>query len=212
MLREACVENFAKIPYVINKGADRIELNNNLALGGTTPSYGVIKKAVSYASNFHIPVIVMIRPRGGNFCYCESEIEIMASDLEIAAKLGAQGVAFGCLTSQNHLDKAKMERLIFLARSLDIDVLMHMAFDAIPLTEQEDELNWLANKGVKRILTHGGELSTPVLNTISHLKEIINWANGKIEILPGGGITAKNSTLIAERLQVDQLHGTKIVE
>ncbi|MCT6903778.1 MAG: hypothetical protein M3Z48_11100, partial [Lactobacillus sp.] len=98
------------------------------------------------------------------------------------------------------------------ARSLNIDVVMHMAYDAIPLTEQEDELNWLANKGVKRILTHGGDLSIPILKTISHLKEIINWANGKIEILPGGGITAKNSTLIAERLQVDQLHGTKIVE
>lgn len=212
MLKEACVENFAKVLYVINKGADRIELNNNLALGGTTPSYGVIKKAVTYASNFQIPVIVMIRPRGGNFCYSESEIEIMASDLEIAAKLGAQGVAFGCLTAQNHLDKAKMERLISLARSLNIDVVMHMAYDAIPLTEQEHELNWLANKGVKRILTHGGELSTPILKTISHLKEIIKWANGKIEILPGGGITAKNSSLIAERLQVDQLHGTKIVE
>ena len=212
MLKEACVENFAKIPYVINKGADRIELNNNLALGGTTPSYGVIEKAVTYASNFQIPVIVMIRPRGGNFCYSESEIEIMASDLEIAAKLGAQGVAFGCLTTQNHLDKAKMERLISLARSLNIDVVMHMAYDAIPLTEQEDELNWLANKGVKRILTHGGDLSITILKTISNLKEIINWANGKIEILPGGGITAKNSSLIAERLHVDQLHGTKIVE
>ncbi|MCT6888445.1 MAG: copper homeostasis protein CutC [Lactobacillus sp.] len=211
MLKEACVENFANIPYVITKGADRIELNNNLALGGTTPSYGVIKKAVAYASNFHIPVVVMIRPRGGNFTYSENEMAIMADDLEIAAKLGAQGVTFGCLTAQNHLDKVKMIPLLSLAKSLNVDVVMHMAFDAIPVSKQEDELNWLANNGVKRILTHGGDLTTPVLKTISHLNEIIKWANDKIEILPGGGINSQNCNIVAEKLHVDQLHGTKIV-
>ena len=211
MLKEACVENFYNIPHVIKAGADRLELNNDLALGGTTPSYGVIKKSVTYAENFKIPVVIMIRPRGGDFVYSENEIGIMADDIEASAKLGAQGVAFGCLTNQKQLNRAQMERLIDLAHSLNLTVVMHMAFDQISEPIQRDELNWLIGQKVERILTHGGDLQFPIEDTITHLKEILNWSNGKIEILPGGGITTKNRDEIAEELHVNQLHGSKIV-
>ena len=211
MLKEACVENFSNIPHVIKAGADRLELNNNLELGGTTPSYGVIKKSVTYAANFRIPVVVMIRPRGGNFVYNENEISIMADDIEASAKLGAQGVAFGCLTSQNQINRIQMMHLITLARSLNLEVVMHMAFDDISNDNQETELNWLADQGVKRILTHGGKLDKPILATIPHLKEIIKWANNRIEILPGGGITTENRDDIAKKLHLNELHGSKIV-
>lgn len=86
-----------------------------------------------------------------------------------------------------------------------------MAFDEIPQRTQKAELSWLAEQGVKRILTHGGELSKPILANISHLKDIISWAKGQIEILPGGGITSTNCDFIAEKLNVQQVHGTKIV-
>lgn len=211
MLKEACVENFYNIPHVIKAGADRLELNNDLALGGTTPSYGVIKRSVTYAENFKIPVVIMIRPRGGDFVYSENEIGIMADDIEASAKLGAQGVAFGCLTNQKQLNRAQMERLIDLAHSLNLAVVMHMAFDQISEPIQRDELNWLIGQKVERILTHGGDLQFPIEDTITHLKEILNWSNGKIEILPGGGITTKNRDEIAEELHVNQLHGSKIV-
>jgi len=206
MLKEACVENFSNIPHVIKAGADRLELNNNLELGGTTPSYGVIKKSVTYAANFRIPVVVMIRPRGGNFVYNENEISIMADDIEASAKLGAQGVAFGCLTSQNQINRIQMMHLITSARSLNLEVVMHMAFDDISNDNQETELNWLADQGVKRILTHGGKLDKPILATIPHLKEIIKWANNRIEILPGGGITTENRDDIAKKLHLNELH------
>ena len=212
MLKEACVENFFNIPHVINAGANRLELNNDLALGGTTPSYGVIKESVIYAANFKIPVVVMIRPRGGNFVYDEKEIDIMADDLVAAAKLGAQGVAFGCLTSQNQINRIQMLHLITLAHSLNVEIVMHMAFDDIPDDKQETELNWLADQGVKRILTHGGKLDKPILATLPHLKEIIKWADDRIEILPGGGITTENRDLVGAELNVNQLHGTKIVK
>ena len=212
MLKEACVENFYNIPHVIKAGADRLELNNDLALGGTTPSYGVIKKSVTYAENFKIPVIIMIRPRGGDFVYNENEIGIMADDIEASAKLGAQGVAFGCLTNNNQINRIQMKHLITLARSLNVEVVMHMAFDDISNDKQKTELNWLADQGVKRILTHGGKLDKPILATILHLKEIIKWANDRIEILPGGGITTENSNLVSAELNVNQLHGTKIVK
>lgn len=211
MLKEACVENFYNIPHVIKAGADRLELNNDLALGGTTPSYGVIKKSVTYAENFKIPVVIMIRPRGGDFVYSENEIGIMADDIEASAKLGAQGVAFGCLTTNNQINRIQMKHLITLARSLNVEVVMHMAFDDISNDKQKTELNWLADQGVKRILTHGGKLDKPILATILHLKEIIKWANDRIEILPGGGITTENREDIAKKLQLNELHGSKIV-
>lgn len=211
MLKEACVENFYNIPHVIKAGADRLELNNDLALGGTTPSYGVIKKSVTYAENFKIPVVIMIRPRGGDFVYSENEIGIMADDIEASAKLGAQGVAFGCLTTNNQINRIQMKHLITLARSLNVEVVMHMAFDDISNDKQKTELNWLADQGVKRILTHGGKLDKPILATILHLKEIIKWANDRIEILPGGGITTENRDDIAQKLQLNELHGSKIV-
>lgn len=211
MLKEACVENFYNIPHVIKAGADRVELNNDLALGGTTPSYGVIKKSVTYAENFKIPVVIMIRPRGGDFVYNENEIGIMADDIEASAKLGAQGVAFGCLTNNNQINRIQMKHLITLARSLNVEVVMHMAFDDISNDKQKTELNWLADQGVKRILTHGGKLDKPILATILHLKEIIKWANDRIEILPGGGITTENREDIAKKLQLNELHGSKIV-
>lgn len=211
MLKEACVENFYNIPHVIKAGADRLELNNDLALGGTTPSYGVIKRSVTYAENFKIPVVIMIRPRGGDFVYSENEIGIMADDIEASAKLGAQGVAFGCLTTNNQINRIQMKHLITLARSLNVEVVMHMAFDDISNDKQKTELNWLADQGVKRILTHGGKLDKPILATILHLKEIIKWANDRIEILPGGGITTENRDDIAKKLQLNELHGSKIV-
>lgn len=211
MLKEACVENFYNIPHVIKAGADRLELNNDLALGGTTPSYGVIKRSVTYAENFKIPVVIMIRPRGGDFVYSENEIGIMADDIEASAKLGAQGVAFGCLTTNNQINRIQMKHLITLARSLNVEVVMHMAFDDISNDKQKTELNWLADQGVKRILTHGGKLDKPILATILHLKEIIKWANDRIEILPGGGITTENREDIAKKLQLNELHGSKIV-
>ena len=211
MLKEVCVENFTNIPHVIENGADRIELNNELSLGGTTPTFGVIKRSIIYADRVKIPVIVMIRPRGGNFIYNKDEIAIMADDMAVAAKLGARGVAFGCLTNQKQLNRAQMERLIDLAHSLNLTVVMHMAFDQISEPIQRDELNWLIGQKVERILTHGGDLQFPIEDTITHLKEILNWSNGKIEILPGGGITTKNRDEIAEELNVNQLHGSKIV-
>ena len=211
MLKEVCVENFTNIPHVIENGADRIELNNELSLGGTTPTFGVIKRSIIYANRVKIPVIVMIRPRGGNFIYNEDEIAIMADDMAVAAKLGARGVAFGCLTNQKQLNRAQMERLIDLAHSLNLAVVMHMAFDQISEPIQRDELNWLIGQKVERILTHGGDLKFPIEDTITHLKEILNWSNGKIEILPGGGITTKNRDEIVEKLHVNQLHGSKIV-
>lgn len=211
MIKEACVENFVSVPKNIAAGAGRIELNNNLQAGGTTPSFGVIKKTVDYAHSFQVPVVVMIRPRGGNFVYDSIELDMMKNDIQIAGLLGADAVTFGCLTKQHLLNKVQMEELVSLATALGLDVVMHMAFDHITESDQKNAVTSLISMGVKRILTHGGNLEEPVEANFDHLKKIIAWANNQIEILPGGGINTSNASLVAGELRVNQLHGTKIV-
>lgn len=105
MLKEACVENFTNVPGVIERGAKRIELCDNLAVGGTTPSIGVIKIAAEYCSDKDVSIIVILRPRGGDFVYSLMEKAIMMRDLEEIIVLQANGIAVGALTAANALDK-----------------------------------------------------------------------------------------------------------
>lgn len=211
MIKEVCVENFTNVPLMIERGANRIELNNDLSVGGTTPSFGVIKKTVEYAHKHDVPVIVMIRPRGGNFVYNEDELEIMINDIQICSLLNVDGVTFGCLTREKHLDKRAMNRLLSVAHAGDLEVVMHMAFDELTNAEQKEAIDWLSKNKVKRILTHGGPLNQPISHTIDHLKELVKQAKNKIEILPGGGITKANVNKIVEQIKIKQVHGTKLL-
>lgn len=211
MIKEVCVENFTNVPLMIERGADRIELNNDLSVGGTTPSFGVIKKTVEYAHKHDVPVIVMIRPRGGNFVYNEDELEIMINDIQICSLLGVDGVTFGCLTREKHLDKRAMNRLLSVAHVGGLEVVMHMAFDELTNAEQKEAIDWLSQNRVKRILTHGGPLNQPISHTLDHLKEVVKQAKNKIEILPGGGITKVNVNKIVEQIKIKQVHGTKLL-
>ncbi|MEN2515044.1 copper homeostasis protein CutC [Lactobacillus johnsonii] len=211
MIKEVCVENFTNVPLMIERGANRIELNNDLTVGGTTPSFGVIKKTVEYAHKHDVPVIVMIRPRGGNFVYSEDELEIMINDIQICSLLGVDGVAFGCLIREKHLDKRAMNRLLSVAHVGDLEVVMHMAFDELTNAEQKEAIDWLSQNRVKRILTHGGPLNQPISHTLDHLKEVVKQAKNKIEILPGGGITKANINKIVEQIKIKQVHGTKLL-
>ncbi|KXN75691.1 copper homeostasis protein CutC [Lactobacillus johnsonii] len=211
MIKEVCVENFTNVPLMIERGADRIELNNDLSVGGTTPSFGVIKKTVEYAHKHDVPVIVMIRPRDGNFVYSEDELEIMINDIQICSLLGVDGVTFGCLTREKHLDKRAMNRLLSVAHAGDLEVVMHMAFDELTNAEQKEAIDWLSQNRVKRILTHGGPLNQPISHTLDHLKEVVKQSKNKIEILPGGGITKVNVNKIVEQIKIKQVHGTKLL-
>jgi len=209
MIKEFCAENYTEIPIAIQKGAKRIELCDNLAVGGTTPSTGVIEEALAYAGEHSVPVMTMIRPRGGNFVYNDIELKIMHIDLIEVKKLGTDGVVFGCLTEDNWLDEEALELLIETAEGLQIT--FHMAFDQLSKEKQLQAIDWLAEKGVTRILTHGGAADTPITANFDHLQELIEYANNRLIILPGGGITTDNAQLVQDTLQVTEVHGTKIV-
>jgi len=208
--KEVAVEDFTKIPTSVLKGANRIELNDNLAVGGTSPSFGVLQEATKYLQEKSIPVVEMIRPRGGNFVYNDIELKIMEADLFQAQKLGVDAVTFGALTEDGKIDTDAMEQLI--AASAGLQVVFHMAFDALAEDQKKPAIDWLVEHDVDRILTHGGPLTTPIDKTLDNIKEYVDYADGRIIIIPGGGVNYQNCDEIAKKLDVKELHGTKIID
>jgi len=209
MIYEFCAENVTLLEKAMEAGARRIELCDNLAVGGTTPSYGVTKAAVELAANYDTTIMTMIRPRGGDFDYNELEIAIMLEDIRLTAQAGSQGVVFGVLTADKKLDKANLEKLI--AASKGMEIVFHMAFDELSDEDQLEAIDWLSKAGVTRILTRAGVSGDSLEKRFAHYHRILEHAKGKIEILPGGGIELDNRQTFIDQLGVTQLHGTKVV-
>ncbi|MBA1351130.1 copper homeostasis protein CutC [Streptococcus oralis] len=209
MIYEFCAENVTLLEKAMQAGARRIELCDNLAVGGTTPSYGVTKAAVELAANYDTTIMTMIRPRGGDFVYTDLEIAIMLEDIRLTAQAGSQGVVFGALTADKKLDKANLEKLI--AASKGMEIVYHMAFDELSDEDQLEAIDWLSQAGVARILTRAGVSGDSLEKRFAHYHRILEHAKGKIEILPGGGIDLDNRQTFIDQLGVTQLHGTKVV-
>ena len=209
MIYEFCAENVTLLEKAMQAGARRIELCDNLAVGGTTPSYGVTKAAVELAANYDTTIMTMIRPRGGDFDYNDLEIDIMLEDIRLTAQAGSQGVVFGALTVDKKLDKANLEKLI--AASKGMEIVFHMAFDELSDEDQLEAIDWLSQAGVTRILTRAGVSGDSLDKRFAHYHRILEHAKGKIEILPGGGIDLDNRQTFIDQLGVTQLHGTKVV-
>ena len=209
MIYEFCAENVTLLEKAMQAGARRIELCDNLAVGGTTPSYGVTKAAVELAANYDTTIMTMIRPRGGDFVYNDLEIAIMLEDIRLTAQSGSQGVVFGALTADKKLDKANLEKLI--AASKGMEIVFHMAFDELSDEDQLAAIDWLSQAGVTRILTRAGVSGDSLEKRFAHYHRILEHAKGKIEILPGGGIELDNRQTFIDQLGVTQLHGTKVV-
>ena len=209
MIYEFCAENVTLLEKAMQAGARRIELCDNLAVGGTTPSYGVTKAAVELAANYDSTIMTMIRPRGGDFVYHDLEIAIMLEDIRLTAQAGSQGVVFGALTADKKLDKTNLEKLI--AASKGMEIVFHMAFDELSDEDQLEAIDWFSQAGVTRILTRAGVSGDSLEKRFAHYHRILEHAASKIEILPGGGIDLDNRQTFIDQLGVTQLHGTKVV-
>ena len=202
MIKEACVESFEKALEAQNNGANRIELCENLAVGGTTPSYGTVKICLE---KLNIPIFPMIRVRGGNFIYSKDEIEIMKEDIKIFKELGVKGVVLGCLTSNNKIDLELTKELVDLAYPME--VTFHKAIDEIqnPL----DYIDNLINIGIKRILTSGGKATA--LEGKDLINEMIKKSNGRLKIVVAGKVTKGNLNGLSNLISADEFHGKLIV-
>lgn len=223
MLFEFCAENLTNIEAALKAGAGRIELCDNLAVGGTTPSLGVIEQAVALVREFEgAEVRAIIRPRGGNFVYSEAEFKAMETDIRMASANGIDGVVLGCLKNRRSggymLDKEGTARLIKVAqaagemRGRELGITFHMAFDSLEAEDQAAAIDTLVEFGVDHILTHGGAAGTPIEDNFEHLRELVAHADNRLTILPGGGISFNNAASVASVLGVNELHGTKIVQ
>ena len=199
---EACVGNYKEGKRAEELGANRIELCDNLAQGGTTPSYGTILQC---KKDINIDINVIIRPRGGNFVYSKEELSIMKNDIKLCKDIGVTGVVFGFLKEDNTLDYETTKEFVELAKPLS--VTFHMAFDEIE--NKFDALDKLIDLGVDRVLTKGG-LDNAFKNKDT-LKELVEHAKDKIIILQGGGVTKDNFLALKDYTNAREFHGTKIV-
>ena len=206
---EFCAENLTYIDKAIAAGAGRIELCDNLAVGGTTPSIGVINEAIKLTRAKSVDLCVIIRPRGGDFVYTDLEVEAMLTDIRAAKEIGVTCFVLGALTSDRKLDQRVMQLL--LAACGEAEVVFHMAFDELAHTDQLEAIEWLSDQGVARILTRAGSPGDTLEQRFAHYHRLLDVAKGKIQILPGGGVTLDNRQLFLEQLGVCQLHGTRIV-
>lgn len=164
-------------------GADRLELCDNLVEGGTTPSAGSIQLVMERVA---VPIMVMIRPRGGDFLYSEIEFEVMLRDIAVAKNLGVHGVVFGVLSADGRIDRERTARLVDAARPLA--VTFHRAFDVS--RDPMESLDVLVSLGVDRILTSAQQAT--VVEDLPLLSRLVDVAGGGLTILPGGGIRADN--------------------
>lgn len=194
---EICVDSAAGAHAAERGGAHRVELCDNLLEGGTTPSAGTIKVA---RRGLKIGLQVIIRPRGGDFLYSASEMEVMREDIHIAKDLGADGVVIGCLTAAGDIDRVSTAELLALARPMN--VTFHRAFDMCrdPLKALEE----LIALRVDRILTSGQEATC--LEGLELIAALQKQAAGRIIIMPGGGITPRNVKRIVEGTGVSEVH------
>jgi copper homeostasis protein len=203
MIKEACVETFEEAVLAEKRGANRIELCSDLANDGLTPSFELMKKTIS---NLKIPVMVMIRPRAGNFVYSEKEIGEMKSEIDLAKKAAAAGIVFGLLTSENKIDFKNTQILAEYASPLP--VTFHKAIDELE-NPADGVTELLKIENVKRILTSGG-LPTAFEGQAT-IREMINIAGDKIIILVAGKVLDSNVEEIREITGAKEFHGRRIV-
>ena len=202
MIKEACVESLIDAIEAEKRGADRIELCDNLSQGGTTPSYGTIKLALSILK---IPVFPIIRPRGGDFYYTPAEIEVIKEDIKICKSLGVKGVVLGILTADKKIDFKTLAEFMELAKPME--VTFHKAID-----ELEDPtlvIDELINLGVKRILSSGTKPTA--LEGKDILNKMIEKAGDRLTIVVAGKVTKEILPEVSSLIPAKEYHGKVIV-
>jgi len=196
---ELCAERLDACVAARDGGADRIELCSALSEGGLTPSHGLVRAAVAASG---LPVHVLIRPRGGDFVYSDSEWEVMADDIRHVKSLGAAGVVLGILKPDGQVDLPRTHALVELAQPMR--VTFHRAFDATPSLPQA--LEAVIATGCDRVLTSGGQ--DDVVSGAASLAALVAQANGRIDIAVGGGLRPENAGSLARETGAQHFHGS----
>lgn len=196
---EIAVFSAAAAMDAILAGADRIELCENPLEGGTTPSYGCLFFMSTIKT---VPIFPIIRPRGGDFLYTNSEFEIIKNDILIAKDLGFSGVVIGLLNQDGFIDHQRTAYLVQLAYPME--VTFHRAFDRCK--DPLKALEVIIETGCKRILTSG---QVPQVNhALPLIKTLVDQAAGRIIIMPGSGVRSNNIKTIIQQTEVIEIHSS----
>ena len=199
---EVCANSVQDCLVAQSEGADRIELISASYLGGLTPTITVLDMAIE--NGVKIPIMAMVRPRGGGFCYSEIEKEQMFREARELLKHGAKGIVFGFLTENRKIDWEETEKMINLCKSFEAESVFHRAFDCSD--EIEYNIQRLIALGCTRVLTSG--LGANVDKGTELLKLLQEKFGDRIEILAGAGISTENIESIIKKTGVTQVHGT----
>lgn len=201
LILEVCCNSVEDCIVSQEGGAHRIELNSAVHLGGLTPTVETLKLAKAYVS---IPIVVMIRPRGGGFHYDELEIQLMKREAVALLKAGADGVVFGFLNEDKTIDVKTTEEFVEIAHHYHKEAIFHRAIDVT------DDINTsmmqLIDCKVDRVLTSGGHANSEAGMDV--LKELQQRYGNQIEICAGAGINETNARSIYDQTQISQLHGS----
>lgn len=200
MIIEICCNSVKSASNAQNGGADRIELCRKLEVGGLTPSLEDIEYCVK---TLGIRTHVLVRPRGGDFCYNDAELQEIKSTLVACRNLGVAAVVIGFLTPEGHIDTKLTKQMVELASP--VEVTFHRAFDEIqqdPLVALEEVIS----TGCSRILTSG--CKPTVTEGADTLQQLCHRAANRITILAGGGVTPQNAKAVAEFTGVTEMHGS----
>ena len=195
---EVCIDSVAGAVAAEQGGADRLELCSALSEGGLTPSCGLVQKVVETTN---LPVMMMIRPRGGNFVYSESEVSVMLADIDAAKTLKVAGVVFGCLSNDQEVDSRLCEKLLGCCDSLS--ATFHRAFDEV--ADPISSLAIVERLGFERVLT-SGQAPTAV-EGMPVLKSLVASA-GDLIVMPGAGVRPENAGTIIAQCGATEIHGT----
>ena len=198
IIAEICVDSIEGVRAAAAANATRVELCSALLEGGLTPSFGMTKQAKAVAGS--IGVHVMIRPRGGDFLYSDDEFTAMKDDIAALSELGVEGFVFGLLTCEGDVDVERVTELTTHCRPAT--VTFHRAFDMAK--DPFASLDTLVDLGVDRLLTSGQ--APGVLDGAPLIRDLIERAAGRIVIMPGGDISARNITRIVQETGADEIH------
>lgn len=194
---EICTNSVTSCLEAQKGGAYRVELCAGIPEGGTTPSYGEIVMARKL---LNIKLNVIIRPRGGDFLYSDVEHQTMIHDIEMAEKLGVDGVVIGCLTADGRIDMQRNKELIQAAQGMS--VTFHRAFDMCK--DPFESLEQIISLGCDTLLTSGQQPTA--IEGISLLKELVEKANDRIIIMPGSGVNEDNIATLAKETKAKEFH------
>lgn len=194
---EVCCGSAEDVLEAERGGADRVELNSALFQGGLTPSIGALVTAKRLS---RLPVMAMVRPRQGGFCYTDTEYKTALADAELLLEHGADGLVFGFLNADGSLDAARTKEFVRLAG--DKTKVFHRAIDVAP--DWKKALEQLIELGVDRVLTSGQAPDAFYGSDV--IRQMIEFAQGAIQILPGGGVKLYNIDRVLEATGCDQVH------